>query len=630
MCGIAGYVAARGVDQAVLQRMADAIVHRGPDAEGFYISPDHTVGFAFRRLSIIDLAGGNQPMSNEDGTVWVIFNGEIYNFSELRAELQQKGHRFATNSDTEVIVHAYEQYGPECVARLNGMFAFALHDQRQQRLLLARDRFGKKPLHYALADGGLVFGSEIKALHCHPGIGRDPDLRSLARYLTFEYVPAPHSIFRDIKKLPPAHVMIYDLQSRQAKVSRYWDLQFRPSAHMDEAEAGEELVRRLREAVRCRLMSDVPLGVFLSGGIDSSTVVALMTELMPPQQVKTFNIAFVEKSFDESRYARLVAKRFGTDHHEELFGVRQMLDVLPDVLRFLDEPFADASLLPTYLLSRFTRKRVTVALGGDGGDELVAGYPTFAAARYAEWYRRAPGFVQAAVEWFARQLPSSTRNFSFDFKLRQFLKGVPYEEPRRTQVWLGSFSTEELTDLLSPEVKSQLNGFDPMEDLGRLCSREVAATEDWLDRLIYQYVNSYLTDDILVKADRASMACSLEVRAPFLDYTFAEFLATLPPSFKLRGRSGKYLLKKSLEGKLPREVLYRPKKGFGIPIAQWLKGDLAALAREKLSPQKLHQQGLFNPARVQTLLDEHQAGVRNHRKQLWTLLIFELWAERHT
>jgi asparagine synthase (glutamine-hydrolysing) len=616
------------VDEGVLRRMTDAVRHRGPDGEGFYISPHRQVGLGHRRLSIIDLAGGSQPMSNEDGTLWVVFNGEIYNFPELRKELEGKGHHFATHCDTEIILHAYEQYGESCVDRLNGMFAFALYDERAHRLFLARDRFGKKPLHYAVAGDDFLFGSEIKSLLAHPKMSRDLDSRSLARYLAYEYVPHPHAIFRGIKKLPPAHRMTYDLGSRQIKVSRYWDLQFRPDPGLGEQEASGELVRRLREAVRCRLMSDVPLGVFLSGGIDSSAIVALMSELMPPQQVKTFNIAFTEKSYDESFYARKVARRFGTDHHEQLFDARQMLSVLDEVVQLLDEPFADASLLPTYLVSRFTRGEVTVALGGDGGDELLAGYPTFPAARYAEWYQRTPGLLKSAVESLARHLPASTKNFSFDFKLRQFLKGISYDDPRRTQVWLGSFSPPELGVLLSDEVRAETNAFDPLEDLDQLHGAHAAESEDWLARLIYQYANTYLTDDILVKTDRASMACSLEVRAPFLDYTLAEFLGTLPSSFKLQGSNGKYLLKQAFHGKLPDDVLYRPKKGFGIPIAQWLKNELSGLATEKLAPDRLRQQGLFNPDRVQALLAEHQAGRRNHRKQLWTLLVFEIWAER--
>jgi asparagine synthase (glutamine-hydrolysing) len=628
MCGLAGWVASRTVDEAILRRMTDALIHRGPDADGFYVSPDRRVGLGHRRLSIIDLATGDQPISNEDGTIWVIFNGEIYNFPDLRDDLERAGHRFATNSDTEVIVHAYEHYGEDCVHRLNGMFAFALYDQPAQRVFLARDRFGEKPLHYAVVDGDFLFGSEIKALLAHPGVSRTVDLRAFARYLVYEYVPSPSSIFREIRKLPPAHRMTYDVRSGAIHLSRYWDLEFRPDPTRPEGDAAAELYQRLRGAVQRRLMSEVPLGVLLSGGIDSSAVLALMAEVVPARRIKTFNIAFTDKSFDESGFARDVARRFGTEHHEHVFDVREMVAVLPEVLAFLDEPLADASLLPTYLLSRFTRRSVTVALGGDGGDELLAGYPTFTASRYAQWFDRAPAAVRRVVERVAARLPTSTKNFSFDFKLRQFLKGMEYPEPRRTQVWLGSFSPSDLSDLLSEDVKAQLNGFDALEDLDLLLGAPVVANADWLDRLVYQHVNTYLADDILAKVDRASMACSLEVRAPFLDHTLAGFLGTLPSSFKLRGGRAKYLLKKSLAGRLSVGVLDRPKKGFGIPIAQWLKDELSALARETLGTEKLRKQGLFNPQRVQTLLEEHQAGSRNHRKPLWTLLMFQWWSER--
>jgi len=628
VCGLAGCVAPRHVDEALLRRLTDALAHRGPDAEGFYVSPDRRVGLGHRRLSIIDLATGQQPMSNEDGTVWVILNGEIYNFPALRTDLERRGHRFATTSDTEVIVHGYEEWGDDCVTRLNGMFAFALYDQRAERLFLARDRFGKKPLHYTKVGDEFLFASEIKSLLVHPRVSRALDLPALSRYLAYEYVPSPHSIFSGITKLPPAHRLTYDLRTRDLQVSRYWDLEFRPDGSHDERAAAGELRRRLREAVRCRLMSDVPLGVFLSGGVDSSAVVALMAELMPPREIKTFTIAFREKSFDEAPHARRVARLFGTDHHEQQFDVGAMLAALPDVIGFLDEPLADASLLPTYLLSRFARTGVTVALGGDGGDEMFAGYPTFAASRYARWYERAPAPVRAAVQRFADSLPASTRNFSFDFKLRQFLKGIPHPEPRRTQVWLGSFEPAELDGLLSEEVKGQLQGFDPLGDLDWLSATPAVAAGDWLAGLIYQYTATYLTDDILVKVDRASMACSLEVRAPLLDHTLAEFLAGLPSSFKLRRGAGKHLLKRAFVGTLPADLLHRPKKGFGIPIAEWLKHELSPLARDTLAVERIRMRGLFNPQRVQTLLQEHQAGRRNHRKQLWTLLVFELWAER--
>lgn len=629
MCGIVGWVTSKVLDEDIVRRMTRTLTHRGPDADGFYFSADRRIALGHCRLSIIDLVRGGQPMSNESGSIWVIFNGEIYNFKELRTDLEKKGHVFSTNSDTEVILHGYEEYGEAFTGYFNGMFAFALYDEERGRLVLARDRFGKKPLYYAMKGGEFLFGSEIKALLLHPSISRTLDPNALGRYLTYEYVPSPYSIFLDIKKLPPAHLMIYDVRTEQAELSRYWNLEFHPKTQMDRREASEELLARLKESVRLRLVSDVPLGVLLSGGVDSSTVVALVADLEPHRKIKTFNIAFQEKSYDESRYAREIAQRFDTDHHEEIFSVPKMLESLHDVMQFLDEPFGDASLLPTYLLSQSTRRKVTVAMGGDGCDELLAGYPTYPASRYAEWYKRSPRFFQAAVEGLAARLPVSTKDFSFDFKLRQFLKGVPYDEPRRTQAWLGSFTSPELDELLSEEVKRQMRDLDPLKDLESGDMGAGGGPTDWLDRLIYMYVNCYLADDILFKLDRASMACSLEIRAPFLDYTLAEFLSRLPSSFKLRGWNGKYALKKALERVLPGEIIYRRKKGFGIPIAEWLKEDLSELAREELSVEKLRREGLLNPGCVADLLREHQTGVRNHRKQLWTVLIFELWAKRY-
>ncbi|MBI5818651.1 MAG: asparagine synthase (glutamine-hydrolyzing) [Verrucomicrobia bacterium] len=623
MCGIAGWVSLNGSDEAVLLRMTAAMAHRGPDAEGFHFSADRRVALGHRRLSIIDLASGAQPMANEDGSVWVTYNGEIYNFAELREDLLRRGHRFATRSDTEVILHAYEQYGSRCVEMFNGMFAFALWDGNAQRLFLARDRFGKKPLHYTLADGAFLFGSEIKALLAHPAVRRNLDPDALAAYLAHEYVPCPLTIFRGIRKLPPAHWMTYEPQTGRTVIERYWTFPLAPDPNLGEQEAAEMLLSELRGAVKRRLVSEVPLGVFLSGGIDSSGVAALMAETVPVGKLKTFNIAFTEKSYDESSYARRVAALLGSEHHEEVFSAGQMLGVLPDVIGFLDEPFADPSLLPTYMLSRFTRKHVTVALGGDGGDELFAGYPSFVASRYAHWFEQAPAPLRAMVEAVARRLPVSARNFSLDFVVRQFLKGVPYPEPLRTQVWLGAFGPSELQQLLPGQVA------DPFAEFRRQTDGFAQSPDELVNRLTAHYTETYMTDDILVKVDRASMACSLEVRAPLLDVRVAELAGRLPARLKLRGRQTKWLLKRALAGKLPHDILHRPKKGFGIPITQWLREDLAPLAREHLAADKLRREGLFDANFVQMLLDEHQRGARNHRKPLWTLLVFELWAARH-
>jgi len=610
------------VDRGVLTQMTRALRHRGPDDEGFFVASYDggvAVGLGFRRLAIIDLATGNQPIANEDASVQVVYNGEIYNYRELRAELESRGHRFATNADTEVIVHLYEELGRRCVERLNGMFAIALWDERERLLLLARDRFGKKPLYYVEVDGGLLFGSELKSLVEHPDCPRRLDHESLAAYLAAEYVPTPRAILEGVRKLPAAHRLVW--QHGRAVVERYWDLFFEHDAvERTDDEYAEELRERLRAAVRRRLVSDVPLGAFLSGGIDSSSVVAFMAEALPSGSVKTFSIGFREQSFDESRHARRVAEHFGTDHHEDTFTASDMADLLPTIADALDEPFADASILPTYLLSRFTREHVTVALGGDGGDELLAGYPTFPADRVASLYPMPRLLHERLVMPLADLLPVSTANFSFDFKLKRFLRGAGMPSGIRHPVWLGSFTPEEQRNLL---VRP---GRDPLETHRRAFG--AAPTGDRVERLIYLYARTYLQDDILVKVDRASMACSLEVRAPFLDLELVEFLGRVPARLKLRRLDTKHILKRALADVLPEGIAARAKKGFGVPVADWIKGELREAVQDELSAERLRRQGIFEPAAVERLLGEHMSGRRDHRKPLWTLFMFQLWHRR--
>ena len=610
------------VDRGVLTQMTRALEHRGPDDEGLLVASYEdgvSVGLGFRRLSIIDLETGNQPIANEDGSVKVVYNGEIYNFRELRAELEARGHRFATSADTEVIVHLYEELGRRCIERLNGMFAIALWDERQRLLLLARDRFGKKPLYYAEPDGGLLFASELKSLVEHPGCPRTLDHESLAAYLAAEYVPTPRAIFEGVRKLPAAHRLVW--QHGRVEVERYWDLAFdHDRVERRDDEYAEELRERLRAAVRRRLVSDVPLGAFLSGGIDSSSVVAFMAEALPAGALKTFSIGFREQSFDESQHARRVAEHFGTDHHEDTFTATAMAELLPTIAEVLDEPFADASILPTYLLSRFTREHVTVALGGDGGDELLAGYPTFPADRVATFYPVPRLLHENVVMPLADLLPVSTANFSFDFKLKRFLRGAGAPSGIRHPVWLGSFTQEEQRDLL---VRP---GRDPLETHRRAFGE--APTGDRVERLIYLYATTYLQDDILVKVDRASMACSLEVRAPFLDVELVEFLGRVPARLKLRRLDTKHLLKRALADVLPAGIAARAKKGFGVPVADWIKGELREVVQDELSTERLRRQGLFEPAAVERLLGDHLSGRRDHRKALWTLFMFQLWHRR--
>ncbi|HEY3861577.1 MAG TPA: asparagine synthase (glutamine-hydrolyzing) [Verrucomicrobiae bacterium] len=627
MCGITGIADLNNpVRPEILARMAGAIRHRGPDDEGYFIPPPKpggmAVGLGFRRLAIIDLSGGRQPMSNEDGSLWIVCNGEIYNHAELRVELEAKGHVFRTRCDVEVLLHLYEEHGPDCVSRANGMFALALWDAKSETLFLARDRMGKKPLYYRATPSQLLFGSEVKALLMHPDCPRELDARNLAKYLACEYVPAPHCIFKGIRKLPAGHWLTWT--NGIARLHRYWDI--KPPGgtdRRDENEIAAELKERLKESVRRRLISDVPLGVFLSGGMDSSSVVAMMSKLMPPSRIKTFAIGFEEKSFDESAHARRVANFFGAEHHEQILHSQALLDVLPEVAAFLDEPLADASIIPTYLLSKFTRQHATVALGGDGGDELFAGYPTFQAHRMAAFYRMPRVLHERVIRPLAECLPVSNENISFDFKVKRFLRGMGWPPEIRDQIWMGSFAPAEQRAVLAGGNPA----IDHYEDV-----IEAAANGGFaggMEGLAYLYCKFYLQDCILTKVDRASMACSLEVRAPFLDYTLVEFANAIPFNLKLKGLTGKYILKKAMRDELPPEIPARSKKGFGIPISQWFRGKLRPLLLDALSESRLRKQGIFNPAETARLIGEHLRGAKDHRKQLWTLFIFQLWHERY-
>lgn len=623
MCGIAGFVNRDNhpVDPAVLARMTNTLAHRGPDGEGFRIEGPAALGH--RRLSIIDLAGGAQPMANEDATVWVTYNGEIYNEPELRKSLEAQGHSFQSQSDTECLVHLYEEYGVDFVRHLNGMFALALWDQKRNRLVLARDRMGQKPLIYSqTAAGGLVFGSEAKAVLEHPEIARRLDPEGLARYLFYEYIPAPYSIWDGLRKLPPAHVLVWE--GGEARLERYWTA---PPALVESASppfdvAAAQFWTDFRSAVERHRRSDVPLGVFLSGGVDSSSVAAALAELEPAQGIHTFSIGFADPSFDESAHARLVAKHLGTDHHERTFSAEAVQELLPDVASWLDEPFGDASILPTHLLSRFARTEVTVALGGDGADELLAGYPTFVAERAAGLFRRLPRAARALAGAAVGRLPVKHGNFSLDFQLKQFLRGASESVPLAHQRWLGSYSGAEIERLLVAGAPIDVEAEHLLRASG------LVPTADPLTRSLALYQDTYLPDDILAKVDRASMACGLEVRAPFLDARLVDSMQALPPRYKYGRNQTKRLLKKAAAGRLPQPILERPKKGFGIPVAHWLRGPLAGLLGSLLNRSRLERQGLFDPAEVERRIGEHKAGVRDHRKPLWTLLMFQLWYDR--
>jgi asparagine synthase (glutamine-hydrolysing) len=566
-------------------------------------------------------------MPNEDESCWLVFNGEIYNFQELRDKVEARGHRFRSRTDSEVILHLYEDQGIDCLQHIHGMFAFALWDGLHRRLFAARDRIGKKPFYYTWRDGRLLFASELKALLEHPAVERDIDPRSLAKYLAYDCVPAPWTIFKGIEKLLPGHYLVADTSG--VRTAPYWSPPQPPApgdVEVAEGEVAERLRHLLEGAVNRRLVSDVPLGVFLSGGIDSSTIVALVAKRHPGRPIRTFSVGFEDKSFDESTYARHVAQLFGTEHHEAILKPEAMLEILPRVMEHLDEPFADASVIPTYLLSGFARQFVTVVLGGDGGDELFFGYPTFQAERVARWLEWLPaGVFRALRRGVADRLPVSMDNFSTDFKVKRFLMGMEHPSNIRHPMWLSSFDFHGLRAILPTFDREAADSlFQEWEELPSGWSRP----ERW-DAIGYGYLRCYLQDCVLSKVDRASMAHGLEVRAPFLDTEVVEMVYGLPWTLKLRRWTTKHLLKRTMAGLLPAEIVHRPKKGFGIPVAKWLRGPLRSLATDLLAPDRLRRAGIFRPEEVQRLLDEHLRGRVDHRKPLWTLLAFELWRERY-
>src|SRR6476620_7073040 len=590
--------------------MSDLLVHRGPDSAGEHV--DGGIALAARRLSIIDLEHGDQPIANEDGTCVVVQNGEIYNYPELRRELERAGHDLRTRCDTEALVHLYEDYGVGFAERLRGMFAVAIWDARRRRLVLARDRYGIKPLYYRHAGGELRFASELRALP-----RGEIDLDALEAFLAFNSIPAPYSIFRDVRKLPAGHVLVW--QNGEVTVDRF----ARPGPAQedelrdgDEAELIEELRARLRDSVRAHLLSDVPVGVLLSGGVDSAALAALAAQ-ETPEPVHTFTIGFAERSFDERADARLVADRYGTEHHELLVRAEPEL-LLRALADAFDEPFADSSALPTYLVSQLAAEHVKVALSGEGGDELFGGYYTYAADLLADRVAPLARLARPLVE----RLPTSTAKASFDYKAKRFVRAVHLPPLERHHGW---------KEIFSPDLRAELRGvrstFDPVD----VYRTRYAETEgaDQLSRLQDVDFGIYLVDDLLVKTDRASMAHSLEVRVPFLDSVVTNFAFTLPAKHKIRGLSKKVLLRKAAEPLLPREVVHGRKRGFSIPAAAWLRGELEPFARATLSPETLRSQGFFEPRVVERYIDEHVAGVQDWSRQLWGLLAFTLWFERH-
>ena len=632
MCGIAGICQ---VDASPLtpeagqwvKAMTDRMSHRGPDGEGQWSSGPVCLGH--RRLSIIDLSGGGQPMHSADGQMTVTFNGEIYNYAELKEQLIALGGQFQTSSDTEVILEGYRIWGPDCLARFDGMFAFALWDNQQRRLFCARDRFGKKPFFYTVQHGRLYFASELTGIEQLRHLSLTMNPQAVMRYLAYEYVPTPHSVYTEVQSLPPSHMLL--LQDGNLSISRYWDMPMPDeSDRRSDNELCEELRFLLSRAVRRRMVSDVPLGVFLSGGIDSSIVAGLMAR-QSSTAIKTFSIGFSEASYDESRYARIVAKAFATDHHERVLSAEECADTLPGIISRMDVPMADASVAPTWLLSGVTREKVTVALGGDGADELWAGYEHYIGFKVAQWYNAAPSALRRGIiEPLAQLLPSSAGYINPRLAVATFLRAAHAPAWQRVQTMLTAFTPDMQESILDSAFKAQQPGFLAAEVLFAPTREHYdhwqpqnAATP--LARAFHVYARQFMLDDILVKVDRCSMLHSLEVRAPFLDKDAAEFAARLPVSRKLHGFKRKWLLKKAFAELLPDEILYRNKRGFQIPVAQWLRGRMRPLMEDLLSESTLKAQGIFNHQAVRALMDEHVSGRADLRKPLWTLLVFQLW-----
>jgi asparagine synthase (glutamine-hydrolysing) len=626
MCGICGEISLRSDETPsvdIVRTMCQSMRHRGPDSSGDY--NDHRVTLGSARLSIIDLEGGQQPIHNEDQTIWTVLNGEIYNFQSLRRQLEHLGHRFYTRSDTEALVHAYEEFGLDFVRHLNGMFAFAIWDSKKDLLLIARDRVGIKPLFYAETEHSVIFASELKVMLTHPRIDPRIDLVALNEYLTYEYVPTPRSMIRGVKKLSPGHILT--VRAGRVETQQYWDIRLERSeiGRKSVQEYEHELQENLHASVRKELVSDVPVGVLLSGGLDSSAI-ALAAASAYPGTIKTFTAAFEDPSFDESAYARIVAEATGTEHHEFTVRAADLLDLVPKLGELVDEPLGDSSFVPTYLLCRHARQHVKVALGGDGGDELFAGYPTYQAHKLIEYFESlVPGsFRRSMIPALVDRIPTSFDNVSLDFKIKRFVSGRGLPLGVRHHQWLGSFSDVQKRDLLTSWARIEdRDTFEIVSEHQQRCSARHS-----INQLLYWDMKMYLEGDILQKVDRASMASSLEVRVPLLNHSFVEWATTIPHDLKLRGLTTKYLFRRSLRKSLPPTVVRRKKKGFNMPVAKWLSGPLRELTEEMFSETRLRRDGLFQPQIVRRLLEDHYGRRADNRKMLWTLLVFQLWNEQ--
>jgi asparagine synthase (glutamine-hydrolysing) len=621
MCGIVGILKddpTWSVSSDALAEMCSVISHRGPDDEGYFV--DGAVGLGMRRLSIIDVQGGHQPIHNETKDCWIVFNGEIYNYPDLRQVLLTKGHQFATKSDTEAIIHLYEEYGEECVKYLRGMFAFAIWDKKARKVFIARDRIGEKPLYYTHQNGRFAFASELKSLLVLPDIDKTLDLEALRDYFSFLYVPTPRSIFGQIKKLPAAHTLT--IQNGRMSIQRYWGMMGWQSSVKSEKECVEELLDLVRESVRIRLMSEVPLGAFLSGGVDSSIVVAAMSEILE-KPVETFTMGFEQgkQHYDERPYAGIVARHCST-LHREFVASPDIGELLPKIIRAFDEPFADSSAIPNYVLCKNTREYVTVALSGLGGDELSCGYERYLGMKIARIYEKCPSLVKGFLRRAANMIPDAASGSLLSERIKRFVRAGNLPEQRRYFEMIAAFNEAEKRELFSIDALGSVNGSS--EDL--LWSYfQGCDSSDIVDHMLFVDVNTYLVDDLLTLTDRISMAHSLEMRVPLIDHKLVEFFASVPSTMRLRGLTKKYILKKAAEQLVPREVIYRRKKGFSVPLSLWLRNELRDLVQEELSEKRLRQIGYFNHKTVSKTVQEHLSGRHNHENKIWALLNFVLW-----
>jgi asparagine synthase (glutamine-hydrolysing) len=634
MCGICGIVDISGkpIQENIIRQMCQAMVHRGPDDEGIYIKHQSpvtsyqskpSVGLGHRRLSIIDLSpAGHQPMSNEDGTVWIVLNGEIYNYLELAKDLKEKGHNFKSNTDTEVVIHLYEEYGEECVKILRGMFAFAIWDERKQTLMLGRDRPGKKPLLYFYKNGIFCFSSEFSSLLASELIDKEIDPKAIHYYLTFGYIPAPMTIYKDVYKLSPAHILI--LKNGEINIKQYWSLDYTKKIKISEEDAADEILRLLKEAVKIRMYSDVPLGAFLSGGIDSSTVVALMSQLTG-KQVKTFSIGFEEEDYSELKFARSIASSFNTEHHEFIVKPKA-LEVLPILVERYGEPYADSSAIPTYYVSQQTKQHVTVALNGDGGDELFAGYERYEAVLLSETYQRFLG--SSVIQRFANLLPDSVDPKNPLRRVRRFIDGAALPLDQRYLRWVGIFDEKLKMYIYTDEFMKEVSGSTPVKAISKFLNGTNGL--NLLDRLLLTDTMTYLPNDLLVKVDITSMANSLECRSPFLDHKLVEFTASLPPDFKLKRFVKKNILKKAVKNIIPGDNIHRRKMGFGVPVGVWFRRELKGLLEGTLlSPNSL-KRGYFKSDAIKNMVYLHTSAQKDYGFHLWALLMLELWHQRFT